>query len=44
ADALANMGCDHGPRIRLYEQCPARLRTLLLADIMGITTPKVIAI
>ncbi|PNX81608.1 ribonuclease H [Trifolium pratense] len=44
ADALANMGCDHGPGIRVYEQCPSRLSLLLLADTMGITTPRVIVV
>ncbi|MCI12311.1 ribonuclease H protein, partial [Trifolium medium] len=37
-DALTNMGCEHEPRLRVYEQCPARLSFMLLADNMGITT------
>ncbi|PNX65386.1 hypothetical protein L195_g062575, partial [Trifolium pratense] len=44
ADALANIGCDHGPGRRLYDSCPSRMSLLLLADIMGITTPKIIAV
>jgi len=42
ADALANMGCEHAPGLRVYEQCPARLSYLVLADVMGIATPRVI--
>ncbi|GAU42972.1 hypothetical protein TSUD_188450 [Trifolium subterraneum] len=42
ADALANLGCDHGPGLRVYEQCPPKISSLLLADVMGITTPRVI--
>jgi ribonuclease HI len=41
ADALANLGCNHGPELRTYEQCPASLSNLFLADIMGISTPRV---
>jgi L1 cell adhesion molecule like protein len=44
ADALANLGCDHEPGMRVYEQCPAWLSSLLLADAMGITTPRVISL
>jgi ribonuclease HI len=44
ADALANMGCDHGPRLRRYAQCPTRLSSLLLADVMGIATPRIIVV
>ncbi|GAU22367.1 hypothetical protein TSUD_106950 [Trifolium subterraneum] len=42
-DALANLGCDHESGKRVYEQCPASLSSLLLADVMGITTPRVIS-
>ncbi|AES95869.1 hypothetical protein MTR_5g030460 [Medicago truncatula] len=34
------MGCKHAPELRVYEQCPD-LDSLLLADVMGITTSKV---
>jgi hypothetical protein len=44
ADALANMGCEHGPELRVYDQCPASLISLLQADVMGITTPRVISV
>ncbi|GAU35983.1 hypothetical protein TSUD_207870 [Trifolium subterraneum] len=43
-DALANLGCDHEPGMRVYEQCPTSLSSLLLADVMGITTPRVISL
>jgi ribonuclease HI len=44
ADALANMGCDQGLGLRVYEQCPASLSSLLLMDVMGIATPRVISV
>lgn len=44
ADTLANIGCEHAPELRVYEQCPARLSSMLLADVMGITTPRVISL
>jgi ribonuclease HI len=44
ADALANMGCEHGPGLRLYDHCPSRLRSLVLADAMGIATPRSIVV
>ncbi|MCI33000.1 ethylene responsive transcription factor 1b, partial [Trifolium medium] len=44
ADTLANMSCDHGLGLRLYDNCPSRMSSLLLADIMGITTPRIIAV
>ncbi|MCI74087.1 ethylene responsive transcription factor 1b, partial [Trifolium medium] len=44
ADTLANMGCEHGPGLRLYDQCPPRLSSLVLADVMGIATPRIIVV
>jgi len=44
ADALANMGCEHTPGLRVYEQCQARLGSLVLVDVMEIATPRVISI
>jgi len=42
ADGLVNMGYEHAPGLRVYEQCPTRLSPLVLADVMGIATPRVI--
>ncbi|MCI01846.1 ribonuclease H protein [Trifolium medium] len=42
ASPLANMGCEHGPGLRIYKQCPISLSNLLLADAMETTTRKVI--
>jgi hypothetical protein len=36
------MGCDYGPELRIFEQCPASMSNLLLVDTMKITTPRVI--
>jgi ribonuclease HI len=44
ADALANMGCDHDPGLQIYNLCPSSLRPLLVADSMGISTPRIIAV
>jgi hypothetical protein len=34
ADALANMGCDHGSELRVYDQCLASLISFLQANVM----------
>jgi hypothetical protein len=44
ADALANMGCEHDPGLRVYDLCPPRLSSLLLADVLGIATPRNISV
>jgi hypothetical protein len=44
ADALANMGCEHAPGLRLYDHRPSRLHSLVLADAMGIATPRSIVV
>jgi len=44
ADALANMGCNHGLGLQVYEVCPARFNLLMLADVMGIATPGVVTV
>jgi ribonuclease HI len=44
ADALANMGCDHDQGLRVYDLCPTGLSSLLLDDVMGISTPRVIVV
>ncbi|GAU39546.1 hypothetical protein TSUD_37990 [Trifolium subterraneum] len=44
ADALANMGCDNEPGLCVYEQCTTSLSSLLLKDVMGISTPSVISV
>lgn len=40
-DVLANIGCEHATRLRVYVQCLTKLSSLMLADLMGITTPRV---
>jgi hypothetical protein len=44
ANALANLGCDHESGMRVYEQCPTSLRSLLLADVMRISIHRVISL
>ncbi|PNY05394.1 ribonuclease H [Trifolium pratense] len=43
-DTLANLGCDNEPGMQVYDHCPASLSSLLLADVMGIATPRVISL
>jgi len=40
ADAMANMACESNFSLILYEQCPARIRSLYLADFVGISTSR----
>ncbi|PNY05004.1 ethylene responsive transcription factor 1b [Trifolium pratense] len=42
ADALANMGCNLGYDITIFNSCPIQLSAIFAADNMGITTPRLI--
>jgi hypothetical protein len=42
ADVLASTGCNHEVGMMIYEQSPNRLSSLLLDDVMGIATPRLI--
>jgi hypothetical protein len=42
ADALASIGCTLDKEAIYYNVCPPEIRDLLLADELGITTPKLI--
>jgi ribonuclease HI len=42
ADALANLACDGGFTMILYEQCPAQVRSIYLADVVGVYTPRLV--
>ncbi|MCI11423.1 putative non-LTR retroelement reverse transcriptase [Trifolium medium] len=44
ADALANVGCQLGREILFYEDCPPHMKDLVLAYVMGITTPRMISV
>jgi hypothetical protein len=43
ADALANIGCslDH-KNVIFYDDCPINIKDILLADVMGISTARII--
>jgi ribonuclease HI len=43
ADALANIACSLDYNLKIYESCPTQIRHLLLADIMGIATSRLIS-
>ncbi|MCH79377.1 putative non-LTR retroelement reverse transcriptase [Trifolium medium] len=43
-DALANFGCSLDSSIMVFDVCPSQLRQLMLADVMGITTPRIISV
>jgi ribonuclease HI len=42
ADALANYGCNINVGSVFFDVCPSALSHLLLADVLGITTPRLI--
>jgi ribonuclease HI len=44
ADALANYGCSLDSSIVYFDVCPSQLRNLILADKMGISTPRIISL
>ncbi|MCI24591.1 putative non-LTR retroelement reverse transcriptase [Trifolium medium] len=44
ADALANIGVSSRIRSRFFETCPTQLNHVFLADIMGITTPRLVTL
>ena len=42
ADALANLACDGGFTMISYEQCPAQVNSIYLADVVGAYTPRLV--
>ncbi|MCI14070.1 ribonuclease H protein [Trifolium medium] len=40
ADVLANEGCTMNFNMKIYEECPEHLNELVLADSLGLTTPR----
>ncbi|PNX97917.1 ribonuclease H [Trifolium pratense] len=42
ADALANTGCILDLELIFYQECPMEIRNILLADELGISTPRII--
>lgn len=42
ADVLANLGCDQEGQMHLYEHPPSKISQLLLADVVGVATPRVV--
>jgi ribonuclease HI len=44
ADALASMGCILDCNIVFFETCPSSIRNLFSADVMGFSTPRLIAL
>jgi len=42
ADALANLACDGGSSLIIYEQCHVHMRLCFLADYVGVATPRLI--
>jgi hypothetical protein len=39
ADVLANLACDGDLNLIVYEQCPAQISSIYLADLVGTFTP-----
>jgi ribonuclease HI len=44
ADALANYGCSMDAGISFFDFCPSSIKHLLLFDMMGNTTPRVVSL
>jgi ribonuclease HI len=44
ADVLANIGCTLDREIIFYDFCPPQVRDSLVADELGITTPRLISV
>jgi hypothetical protein len=44
ADALANIGCSLDHNIIFYDTYPDIISDIMLADLMGITTPRMIVV
>jgi hypothetical protein len=42
-DALTNYGCSMDSGVVFFDVCPSSVRHLLLADLLGISTPCVIS-
>jgi hypothetical protein len=42
ADALAMIGCSLKHNMIIYDNCPAAIRDILLADELGMTTSRLI--
>jgi hypothetical protein len=42
ADALANIGCNLDHEVIFYDVSPVEVKEILLADEMGIVTPRLI--
>lgn len=42
ADVLANLGCEVGSHLVIFERLPVQLAQVLLADVMGVSTPRLV--
>jgi hypothetical protein len=42
ANALANIACDGGFTLMLYEHCPAQISVLFLVDLTGVYTLRIV--
>jgi len=43
-DALAKLGCSFGSTLICYESCPSQISHLFLADVVGISIPRLILV
>jgi hypothetical protein len=43
-DALANIGCLLDHNVILYDTCPDIISNIMLDDLMGLTTPRMIVV
>jgi hypothetical protein len=44
ADVLANIGCNLDSHMMFYASCPRECFDVMLADVMGIESPRIISV
>lgn len=44
ADALANIACSLDYNLKIFGTCPTQIGHLLIAEIIGIATPRIISL
>lgn len=44
ADVLANLGCDLAESMMIYEKPPVQVEQLLIVDVLGVSTPRLISV
>jgi len=43
-DALTILGCDEGDYLFIHKECPHKVKHLILADMVEVSTPRMISL